>query len=81
MDFGLKRGFPLGRRSIGNSVEIAALLGPVNLVVLGRNLEDLIDPNRDGALLSDLERVMGEVVGVVVVVEEAIRRRASVLMK
>lgn len=81
MDFGLKRGFPLGRRSIGNSVEIAALLGPVNLVVLGRNLEDLIDPNRDSALLSDLERVMGEVVGVVVVVEEAIRRRASVLMK
>jgi hypothetical protein len=71
----------LGRRSIGNSVEIAALLGPVNLVVLGRNLEDLIDPNRDSALLSDLERVMGEVVGVVVVVEEAIRRRASVLMK
>ena len=41
-----------------------------------RELKDQIDLNRDGLLLGDLERVMGEVVGVVVLVEKAVRGAA-----
>jgi hypothetical protein len=49
------------------------LLGPSHLIAARRELKNRIDLNGNGLLFSDLERVMGKVVGVVVLVEKAIR--------
>src|SRR5260370_27173770 len=52
------------------------LLGPSHLIAARRELKDRIDLNRDRLLLGDLERVMGEIVGVVVLVEKPVRGAA-----
>ncbi len=53
-------------------------LGPAHLIALRRNAEDRIDLNRDGQSLGELEGVVGEAVGVIVRIEESIRRAARV---
>ena len=63
-------------RSNHNSVQVALLLRPAHLVAAGRELKDRIDLDRDGLLLRELERVMSEAVGVVISVEESVRRSA-----
>ena len=74
----LEHRFPMGRRCDRNSIQIARLLRPTHLVAGGRELKDRIDLSRDGLLLRKLEWVMGEAVGVVVSVEEFVRRSTGV---
>ena len=66
----------MGRRPDSDAVQVTLLLGPSHLIAARRELKDRIDLNGDGLLLGDLERVMGEVVGVVVLVEKAVRGAA-----
>jgi hypothetical protein len=75
-NFGFQRRLPMGRWPDRDAVQVTLLLGPSHLIAARRELKDRIDLNRDGLLLGDLERVMGEIVGVVVLVEKPVRGAA-----
>src|SRR5579885_827334 len=77
-DLRLQDRFPMGRSTNRRAVQFVLRLAPSDLVAPRRELQDGIDLNGDGFLLRALERVMGEVVGVVVLVEELVRRAARV---
>src|SRR5579885_1780978 len=77
-DLRLQDRFPMGRSTNRRAVQFVLRLAPADLVALRRELEDGIDLDGDGFLLRALERVMSEAVGVVVLVEELVRRAARV---
>src|SRR6266852_4356647 len=77
-DLCLEYRLPMGRCTIHDSVQIALLFRPAHLVAAGRELKDRIDLERDGLLLCKLEGVMSEAVGVVISVEEPVRRATRV---
>ena len=49
-------------------------LAPADLVALRRSLEDRFDLNADGLVFHKLERVLREIIGVEVRLEEFVRR-------